>query len=192
MSSRADILERLKSQTANQEQVALPKFDVEYIGDPVEKFKTTLGELYTEVIEVKSLVDVAKFVSDKYKGKRIISNVKIDGFPYSDNWQSEDPHSLESVEFAFFEGTLGVAENGAIWMADEQMGQRVGPFICQRLGIIVKKESIVPLMQQAYEKLDSGASGFGTFISGPSKTADIEQSLVVGAHGSRELFVFLT
>ncbi|WP_341226596.1 LUD domain-containing protein [uncultured Arcticibacterium sp.] len=192
MSSRADILERLKSQTANQEQVALPKFDVEYIGDPVEKFKTTLGELYTEVIEVNSLTEVASFVAEKFEGKRIISNVKIDGFPYSDIWQSEDPHSLENVEFALFEGTLGVAENGAIWMADEQMGQRVGPFICQRLGIIVKKESIVPLMQQAYEKLDSGASGFGTFISGPSKTADIEQSLVVGAHGSRELFVFLT
>jgi L-lactate dehydrogenase complex protein LldG len=46
-------------------------------------------------------------------------------------------------------------------------------------------------MHHAYKALEITDMGFGTFISGPSKTADIEQSLVIGAHGSRELFVFL-
>ncbi|AWV99637.1 LutC/YkgG family protein [Arcticibacterium luteifluviistationis] len=191
MSSRAEILDRLKSQTSSQGQVTLPEFDVAYIGDPVSKFKTILGELYTDVIEVNSLSEVASFVTEKFDGKRMISNVETIDFPDTANWKEQDQHLLENVEFALFEGTLGVAENGAIWISDEQMGQRVAPFICQRLGIILKKSSIVPLMQQAYKNLDSNKSSFGTFISGPSKTADIEQSLVVGAHGSRELFVFL-
>ncbi len=46
-------------------------------------------------------------------------------------------------------------------------------------------------MQQAYERIGDLDYGFGTFITGPSKTADIEQSLVLGAHGARGLTVFL-
>jgi L-lactate dehydrogenase complex protein LldG len=46
-------------------------------------------------------------------------------------------------------------------------------------------------MHQAYERIGNQEYGFGTFIAGPSKTADIEQSLVLGAHGARGLTVFL-
>ena len=46
-------------------------------------------------------------------------------------------------------------------------------------------------MQHAYERIGSSNPNFGTFIAGPSKTADIEQSLVLGAHGPKTLTVFL-
>jgi L-lactate dehydrogenase complex protein LldG len=39
--------------------------------------------------------------------------------------------------------------------------------------------------------MGSAEYGFGVFLAGPSKTADIEQSLVLGAHGARGLVVFL-
>jgi L-lactate dehydrogenase complex protein LldG len=171
--------------------ISIPTFDTDHIGDPIEKFKEVLDELHTEVLEVNNLQDIAAFVLDKYSGKRIVSAIAIEGLGDSETWKTLDPHDLQDVEFALFEGTLGVAENGAIWLSEAQMGQRVAPFICQRLGIIVKKENVVPLMHHAYKALEITDMGFGTFISGPSKTADIEQSLVIGAHGSRELFVFL-
>jgi L-lactate dehydrogenase complex protein LldG len=41
---------------------------------------------------------------------------------------------------------------------------------------------IVPTMHEAYRQINIAEEGWGAFIAGPSKTADIEQSLVIGAH----------
>lgn len=195
MSSREEILGRLKLVKSDAgspvPEVSLSDFNMDYLGDVTEKFKTVLGELHTDVVEVNNVEEIAAFITKNYEGKRVISNVALQSLELSEDWKNQDPHDLQDVEFALFEGTLGVAENGAIWLSETQMGQRIAPFICQRMGIILKKSSIVPLMHHAYKTLEINNLGFGTFISGPSKTADIEQSLVIGAHGPRGLVVFL-
>jgi L-lactate dehydrogenase complex protein LldG len=124
---------------------------------------------------------------------------------------SEDPHMLEDVDLAILPAHFGVAENGACWVTETQMFHRVLPFITQHLVLVVRRRDIVADMHLAYERiaqLESAAAatavpdggqaetaaapyGFATFIAGPSKTADIEQSLVLGAHGPISLTVFL-
>ena len=71
------------------------------------------------------------------------------------------------------------------------MGHRVLPFICQHLVIVIHQKDIVPAMHEAYELLSRKPYDYGCFIAGPSKTADIEQSLVIGAHGPRSMTVFV-
>ena len=100
-----------------------------------------------------------------------------------------DGLSLAEIEVLEIDGEFGVAENGTIWLTEESLPHRVAPFICQHLVINVKK--IVPHMHAAYTELGKVNSGFGLFLSGPSKTADIEQSLVIGAHGARSLTVVI-
>jgi L-lactate dehydrogenase complex protein LldG len=102
-----------------------------------------------------------------------------------------DPHTLEDVDFAILPGHFGVAENAAIWITDEQIPQRVIYFLCQHLALVIPADQIVNNMYDAYQRIGFDAPGFGTFIAGPSKTADIEQSLVIGAHGPRSMTVFL-
>ena len=101
-------------------------------------------------------------------------------------------HHLHNVEMAIIKASLGVAENGAVWVTEDNMNQRVLPFICQHLAVVVHQKDLVPTMHDAYKQLDQmSACNYGSFIAGPSKTADIEQSLVIGAHGPRSMVVFV-
>jgi L-lactate dehydrogenase complex protein LldG len=109
---------------------------------------------------------------------------------------NEDPHTLEDIDLAILNAHFGVAENGACWVTETQMLHRALPFITQHLALVIRRGDIVADMHQAYDRiaqLESASApyGFATFIAGPSKTADIEQSLVLGAHGPMSLTVFL-
>jgi L-lactate dehydrogenase complex protein LldG len=93
------------------------------------------------------------------------------------------------VDLAILRARLGVAENGAMWLSEREMVHRVLPFITQHLILLVDPGTIVATMHDAYRQVDIAETGFGLFVAGPSKTADIEQSLVIGAHGPRSLTV---
>jgi L-lactate dehydrogenase complex protein LldG len=98
---------------------------------------------------------------------------------------------LEDVDVAIIDAHFGVAENGSVWVTEDIIKERVLPFICQHLVAILDRKNIVPTMHDAYNVIGDKEYGFSTFIAGPSKTADIEQSLVLGAHGPKTMTVFL-
>ena len=102
----------------------------------------------------------------------------------------DDPHKVEPVDFTILPGQFAVAENGAVWVTNVGIKHRVAYFITQHLALVLPAREIVDNMHQAYERLSFENAGYGLFMSGPSKTADIEQSLVIGAHGPRSLTVF--
>ena len=104
--------------------------------------------------------------------------------------QVEDPAELDSTDLAIIDGKIGVAENGAVWI-EQDVKQRALYFISEKLVILLDKGRIVNNMHEAYKRIHTGEYGFGTYISGPSKTADIEQALVMGAHGARDVMVII-
>jgi L-lactate dehydrogenase complex protein LldG len=89
------------------------------------------------------------------------------------------------------EAVLGVAENGAVWLPASRLSSRSGFFLAEHVVVTLDRGSIVSDMHAAYERLDVAAEEFGCFVAGPSKTADIEQSLIVGAHGPKALTIVL-
>ena len=100
---------------------------------------------------------------------------------------SGDPHELESLDVLVCSSSLGVAENGAVWIATGDTMLRAGLFLAARVVIVVHEEHLVDDLHGAYARIDVRSGPYGVFVAGPSKTADIEQSLVVGAHGPKAL-----
>ena len=104
----------------------------------------------------------------------------------------DDPHALADVDVAIVRGEFAVAENGAVWVPARVLGRlQALPFITQHLVLVVDPAVVVHTLHEAYRRLRFDGPGFGLFISGPSKTADIELALVIGAHGARSATVFL-
>lgn len=106
--------------------------------------------------------------------------------------EQNPPKDIANIKVFVVNVDLGVAENGAIWLEDNLLhNMRVLPFIVEHTIFILNKNQIVPTMHEAYESLGKIKTGFGTFIAGPSKTGDIEQNLVIGAHGPLSHLVIL-
>jgi L-lactate dehydrogenase complex protein LldG len=187
MTNREKIIENLKDIEAGTKLPDLNLFDFAY-ADPAKVFIESLTRIGGTVVEVESLAGVEEYLFQHYSGKRVFSSIQNFN-TYNETF--DDPRYFEDIDLTLLPGQFAVAENGSVWITDDLLASRVVPFICQHLGLIVDRKNIVSTMIDAYEKIGSAEYGFGVFIAGPSKTADIEQSLVLGAHGAKTMTLFL-
>ena len=104
--------------------------------------------------------------------------------------EATTPGELDGTDVAVVKGEFGVAENGAVWL-QQNFRHRALLFIAEALVIVMDRNAVVNNMHEAYRRIGEVPAGYGIFISGPSKTADIEQALVFGAHGARSLTVIV-
>ena len=192
MSTRENILEAvLNNQPPSTElpDISMFKGDTEgAIEKYIDVFKTIGGSAFL----VDSIDEIKNLIAENFDStKRFVSTLpELEGTAELLS-ANVDPHVYEDIELAVIRAHLFVAENGAVWVTDKVMGQRIIPYICQHLAVIVNAETVVPTLHEAYEKIGIGDYGFGGFIGGPSKTADIEQALVLGAHGPLTMTVFI-
>lgn len=185
MSSRDNILASINGIAL--EPKALPEIpDFQILGEITETFiQSILGNKG----EVSSKEEFEAWLPETKFSKIISLSAHFPDF--STLSLPEDPHELEDLELAILDGQFGVAENGAIWLEDANLRLRALPFITEHLVLVLNRKDLVETMHRGYDRIGSAESGFGVFIAGPSKTADIEQSLVVGAHGAKSLRVVL-
>lgn len=124
------------------------------------------------------------------QARRVASLVPGVGVGTVDPARVGDPHDLAGLDLCVVPAELGVAENGAVWIDGRRLPHRALIVICEHLAVVVEAPTLVADLHQAYARLELGG-GFGLFLAGPSKTADIEQSLVIGAQGARSCLVLL-
>lgn len=190
MNSREKILSAIKKN--KPEPTPLPEIKIFEKNEInlIERFKTVLQSIGGAVVETTQDA-LAKEISNQYADCKVVCSLVSEVKGNIDIFQVADPHELANVDLAIVKGRFGVAENGAIWLTENDLVHRAIAFITQHLAIILEKNEIVGNMHHAYQRVSIAGIGYGVFLAGPSKTADIEQSLVIGAHGARSLTVYL-
>lgn len=193
MTSKELILKNIKDNNIVKE-VKLPSY--ENFGlkfeDKFQTFSTMIESVGGKALLIDKN-DLDKTIKELYPDeKQIASNIEFCSVGNFDANSCEDVHELGDIDLAVVKGNFAVAENGAIWMKNKDNRHRALYFIAQNIIIVIDEKDILNNMHEAYEKINFDEKGYGVFISGPSKTADIEQSLVIGAHGPKSGYVIFT
>ena len=202
MSSKEDILKKYRANI--QQKFDMPDLsDIQAITypDPLLQFMNMTKSVGGNAIEVEPGRDINALIRELYpEAKEIASNLPEITIATRNPDDVGRARDLNGTDVGVIRGMFGVAENGCVWIP-QHMKEKAVCFISENLIILLPKSQIVNNMHEAYRRLSerdpkSGLDlfdqyGYGTFISGPSKTADIAQVLVMGAQAARSATVLL-
>ena len=192
MSSKEEILKKYRANV--KQKFDMPRLDdikaVSY-ADPLAQFVTMSKTVGGQVVEIAEGQDINAKIRELFPdAKEIASNLPEVTIATRNPDTVEQASDLNGTDVGVIQGVFGVAENGCIWIP-QTMKEKAVCFISENLVILLKRTEIVNNMHEAYRRIEFNDYGYGSFISGPSKTADIAQVLVMGAQAARSVTVFL-
>ena len=192
MSSKEVILKKYRANI--RQQFDMPDLsDIQAITypDPLMQFMNMTKSVGGNAIEVDKGRDVNELIRELYPdAKEIASNLPEITIATRNPDEVGRARDLNGTDVGVIRGMFGVAENACVWIP-QTMKEKAVCFISEHLVILLKKSEIVNNMHEAYRRIQFNDYGYGTFISGPSKTADIAQVLVMGAQAARSATVLL-
>lgn len=192
MSNKEDILKRYRANVRKQfDMPALSDIAAITYPDPLSQFVNMTKSVGGNAIEVEKGRDINVLIRELYPdAKEIASNLPEISIATRNPDEIACAPDLNGTDVGIVRGEFGVAENACVWIP-QTMKEKAVMFISEHLVILLDKKQIVNNMHEAYKRIAFNDYGYGTFISGPSKTADIAQVLVMGAQAARSATVLL-
>lgn len=199
MSSRDDILNKIAGATSkgNLFDLGEPDWEKNELkstgSDLKETFKTQLEkvsgifrELSTPeefIAEIKQLLKENEFAETTCSSKSWSEQLNIQ---YKKNADNNAPFVIPCEAL--------IASTASVLVSSNSGGSRKNHVFPPVLIVVATKDQLVPYFKDGLERLRSVYHELPSMISiltGPSRTADIEKTLVLGAHGPEKLIVFL-
>ena len=192
MSSKEDILKKYRANVHERfDMPDLSDIKATTYPDPLLQFMNMTKSVGGNAIEVEKGRDINELIRELYPdAKEIASNLPEITIATRNPDEVGRARDLNGTDVGVIRGSFGVAENACVWIP-QQMKEKAVMFISENLVILLLKSQIVNNMHEAYRRIEFNDYGYGTFISGPSKTADIAQVLVMGAQAARSATVLL-
>ncbi len=192
MSKKEDILAKFRKNVIKKYD--MPRLDdikgITY-PDPLVQFISMTENVGGKVVELEKGQDINQLIKELYPdAKEIASNLPEIIIATRNPDTVESPQALNGTDVGVIKGVFGVAENACVWIP-QTMKEKAVCFISENLVILLDRTQIVNNMHDAYKRIEFNDYGYGSFISGPSKTADIAQVLVMGAQAARSATVVL-
>jgi len=172
--------------------------------EQVELFKAMAAEAVAELIELDNIAQVPQACADWLKARDIKQLISASNSEIStQDWsvlQDEDIERIERVALAGDIASLtssfaGIAETGTLMLHSGSQSPTTLNFLPDNHLVILKRSTIVGVYEEAWKKIRSAFGGSMprtvNMITGPSRSADIEQKLQMGAHGPKTLVIFL-
>ena len=161
-------------------------------GEPILPFfRKQLEAMGGRSFEVADAAAARSMVAELFPAARVVCSA-VPEVPGTRRIEDvRDPHELNDVEVGVVRSPVGVAEAGAIWLAQGELVVNALGVLSQHLIVLLDPAAIVDTMHDAYGRLDLTASPYGVFLAGPSATGDIEGVIIHGAQGARSLTVLL-
>lgn len=192
MSKKEDILAKFRKNVIKKYD--MPRLDdikgITY-PDPLVQFISMTENVGGKVVELEKGQDINQLIKELYPdAKEIASNLPEITIATRNPDTVESAQALNGTDVGVIKGVFGVAENACVWIP-QTMKEKAVCFISENLVILLDRTQIVNNMHEAYKRIEFNDYGYGSFISGPSKTADIAQVLVMGAQAARSATVVL-
>ena len=165
-----------------------------------QRFRDKLVTAYATVVNVDSLSaaasEIERYLVDSGAGNRLL--VSGDDLIQQIEW----PASLELQQrsatgedrVSVTSALCGIAETGTLMLVSGEQNPTSLNFLPDYHIVVLRSDLLVPRMEDAWDKLRAAFAQMPrtvNFISGPSKTADVEQTVEYGAHGPRCLHVVM-
>jgi L-lactate dehydrogenase complex protein LldG len=212
MSARDAILGRIRTALAGEADCVAPNYELWPDGswpateDLLVRFANELQRVQGESRRCKSLAEAQRFLQELHRDLGRPRAVFVD-YPNCRDLihgvegaclldPGMDRTQLSAIPLSIMPAAFLLADTGTAVVMPRNHAERLLCFLPDVSVLIAEGRSVVAHMSHVWETITKQASdpamrGEMLLVTGPSRTADIEKKLVLGAHGPRRLIVIL-
>ncbi len=173
-----------------------PAIGADAIAHFIEKLESVSGRV-TRVARIDQVADVVARILQRFDlGDSLVvpPDPTLEGIPWSNRLSVERRAAAGGDRLSVTGAYAAVAETGSLVLLSSPESPTTLNFLPEDHVIVVRESQIVSHIEDVWVRMRSDKRAMPrtvNFITGPSKTADVEQTIQEGAHGPRRLHVIL-
>ncbi|MCP4725458.1 MAG: hypothetical protein GY863_10500 [bacterium] len=188
-------INNIKSQDTLSEHELIEKFSKELL---LVSGEFHLMKNIEETAEIISKILIESSINSIYiTGEDLCTAIsskidkKTNRITFDDIGQNDFKNSIAGIPASLVRASYAIADTGTLAFIYDDCGNTLPHFLPECIFAVIEKSRLLPDQVELFEKVSPDEAKNMVFVTGPSRTADIEKVLVLGAHGPKRLIVLM-